>query len=171
MPEIFIGSDHRGFELKEHLVAALSGGTSLESQIPAKTKDGEDYLVTDLGPFTLDPDDDYNDAAVKVARAVKEHPNSRGILICGSAHGIAIQANRFKGVRAIAAYNPELAKIGRLHNDANILCLSADFTGDKKTEEGKLLADEIVKTFLSTDFSGEERHVRRNNRLDEEGAE
>lgn len=163
MPEIFIGSDHRGYELKEHLVAALSGGTAPEGQIAAKSETGEDYMVTDLGPFTLDPNDDYNDAAIKVAKAVRENPTSRGILICGSAHGIEIQANRFKGVRAIAAYSPELAKIGREHNDANVLCLSADFTNRED-------ADKIVEIFLNTAFSGEERHVRRNKRLDEEGA-
>ena len=163
MPEIFIGSDHRGYELKEHLVAALSGGTAPESQITAKSETGEDYLVTDLGPFTLDPNDDYNDAAIKVAKAVRENPTSRGILICGSAHGIEIQANRFKGVRAIAAYSPELAKIGREHNDANVLCLSADFTNREDV-------DKIVEIFLNTAFSGEERHIRRTKRLDEEGA-
>lgn len=163
MPEIFIGSDHRGYELKEHLVAALSGGTAPEGQIAAKSETGEDYMVTDLGPFTLDPNDDYNDAAIKVAKAVRENPTSRGILICGSAHGIEIQANRFKGVRAIAAYSPELAKIGREHNDANVLCLSADFTNREDI-------DKIVEIFLNTAFSGEERHVRRNKRLDEEGA-
>lgn len=163
MPEIFIGSDHRGYELKEHLVAALSGGTAPENQITTKSETGEDYLVTDLGPFTLDPNDDYNDAAIKVAKAVRENPTSRGILICGSAHGIEIQANRFKGVRAIAAYSPELAKIGREHNDANVLCLSADFTNREDV-------DKIVEIFLNTAFSGEERHIRRNKRLDEEGA-
>ena len=163
MPEIFIGSDHRGFELKEHLVAALSGSTAPEGQIAVKSETGEDYMVTDLGPFALDPNDDYNDAAIKVAKAVRENPGSRGILICGSAHGIEIQANRFKGVRAIAAYSPELAKIGREHNDANVLCLSADFTEEKDI-------DKIVEIFLNTAFSGEERHIRRNKRLDEEGA-
>lgn len=159
MPEIFIGSDHRGFELKKHLVATFSDATT--SQLVTKSAVGEDYQVTDLGPFSLDPDDDYNDAAIKVARAVQDHLGSRGILICGSAHGIAIQANRFKGVRAIAAYSPELAKIGREHNDANVLCLSSDFTPEKDI-------DKIVELFFNTDFSRGERHIRRNRRLDEE---
>ena len=167
MPEIFIASDHRGFELKKRLVAVLSGAAPSEEQINVKNESGEDYLVTDLGPFILDQDDDYNDAAIKVAEAVREHQGSRGILICGSAHGVAIQANRFTGIRAIAAYDTELAKIGRLHNDANVLCLSADFTGEQKAADGRMLIDEIVETFLKTEFSGEERHIRRNARLDE----
>ena len=72
-----------------------------------------------------------------------------------------MQANRFKGIRAISGFSPELAKLGREHNDANVLCLSADFT-----DKNQLI--EIAKTFLETPFSGEERHIRRNNRLDEE---
>lgn len=143
--EVFISSDHRGFQAKNALVAALNS----------------DYSVSDLGPFSEDPDDDYNDAAIAVAKAVKSYDGARGIIICGSSHGVAIQANRFKGIRAINGFTPELAKIGREHNDANVLCLSADFA-----DENQLI--ETVKTFLNTAFSGEERHIRRNNRLDEE---
>lgn len=163
MPEIFIGSDHRGYELKNSLVAKLSGGTALDQRIAVKSPEtGENYTVSDLGPFSYDETDDYNDAAEKVARAVRENQNSRGILICGSAHGICIQANRFKGIRAIEGYSEELVEIGREHNDANILCLSADFIEDNKI-------DIFTIIFLSTKFSGEERHVRRNQKLDEVG--
>lgn len=147
MLEIFISSDHRGFEKKNNLVSKLSTGEN---------------HITDLGPFAYDGDDDYNDAAQNVARAVREHEGSMGILICGSAHGIAIQANRFKGIRAIEALTPELAKIGREHNDANVLCLSADYLEDNEI-------DRIANIFLNTEFSGEERHVRRNQKLDEVG--
>ena len=143
--EVFIASDHRGFTAKNRLVSELNNG----------------YVVSDLGPFELNPDDDYNDAAISVARAVKSYDGSMGIIICGSSHGVAIQANRFKGIRAISGFTPELAKLGREHNDANVLCLSSDF----HTEEELV---EIAKTFLDTAFSGEERHIRRNNRLDEE---
>lgn len=143
--EVFIASDHRGFEAKNRLVAELNNA----------------YTVSDLGPFELNPDDDYNDSAIAVAKAVKSYDNAKGIIICGSSSGVAIQANRFKGIRAIQGFTPEIAKLGREHNDANILCLSADF----QTPEDQL---EIAKTFLSTPFSGEERHIRRNNRLDEE---
>ena len=89
------------------------------------------------------------------------NPGSKGILLCGSAHGISIQANRFKGVRAIVGYNIDLAKLGREHNDANVLCLSSDY---QDLENMKNIAD----VFLNTQFLNEERLVRRNNRLDEE---
>lgn len=147
--KVFIGSDHRGFEVKNHLVSLL-------------TEQGIE--VVDLGPDQLDPDDDYNDYAVKVALEVQKAASegnieARGILVCGSAHGVAIQANRFKGVRAIAAYDTELARIGREHNDANVLCLSADFIESSDI-------DNIVNIFLNTAFSGEERHIRRIKKLD-----
>ena len=147
--KVFIGSDHRGFEVKNHLVSLL-------------TEQGIE--VVDLGPDQLDPDDDYNDYAVKVALEVQKAASegdtgTKGILVCGSAHGVAIQANRFKGVRAIAAYDTELARIGREHNDANVLCLSADFIESSDI-------DNIVNIFLNTAFSGEERHIRRIKKLD-----
>jgi len=147
MPELFIGSDHRGYELKERLVKDLNSSS--------------DYTVSDLGPFAYDPDDDYNDAALAVAKAVASQPESRGILVCGSGNGVVIQANRVKGVRAIAPTLPELARLGREHNDANVLCLSADFLEYNKVAE-------LANIFLNTKFSGEERHKRRNQRLDEE---
>jgi len=145
MSEVFIASDHRGFDAKNALVAALNN----------------DYTVSDLGPFENNPDDDYNDAAIAVAKAVKSYDDAKGIIICGSSHGVAIQANRFKGIRAIQGFSEELARLGREHNDANVLCLSADFLDDNKI-------DKIARIFLNTEFSGEERHIRRNNRLDEE---
>lgn len=143
--EVFISSDHRGYNAKNTLVSALNG----------------EYSVSDLGPFELNPDDDYNDAAIAVVNAVKSYDGARGIIICGSAHGVAIQANRFKGIRAIECTEPELAKLGREHNDANVLCLSADFTNAETMAT-------IARVFLNTDFSGEERHIRRIKRLDEE---
>ena len=145
---LFLGADHRGFAETQRLINTL-GESNLECEI------------VDLGPTTVKPDDDFNDSAIAVARAVRENPYSRGILVCGSAHGIAIQANRFKGIRAICGYTPELVKLGRLHNDANVLCLSADFM---TTEQ----IDTAVKTFLETAFLPEERYIRRNRRLDEE---
>lgn len=142
--EVFVGADHRGYEVKNRLVSSL----------------GAKYQITDLGPEQLDPDDDYNDIAIKVVKAVLAHPGSFGILICGSAHGVAIQANRFKGIRAISAYDEKLVQIGREHNDANVLCLSADFLDDNKI-------DSIANIFLNTNFSGEERHKRRIAKLDQ----
>lgn len=142
--EVFVGADHRGYEVKNRLMSSL----------------GAKYQITDLGPEQLDPDDDYNDIAIKVVKAVLAHPGSFGILICGSAHGVTIQANRFKGIRAISAYDEKLAQIGREHNDANVLCLSADFLDDNKI-------DSIANIFLNTNFSGEERHKRRIAKLDQ----
>ena len=161
MAELFIGSDHRGFELKNKLVAALSGGAAPDEQISARAEDGSEYVVSDLGPFEYDETDDYNDAAIAVAKAVASQPGSKGILVCGSGNGVSIQANRVKGVRAIAPTLPDLARLGREHNDANILCLSADFLEYNKVAE-------LANIFLNTKFSGEERHARRNHRLDEE---
>lgn len=143
---VYIASDHRGFEQKERLVLELQN---------------LGWQIIDLGPHQCDPDDDFNDAAINVARAVKSDASAKGILICGSAHGVTMQANRFKGIRAIAAYDRELASRGREHEDANILCLSADFSDFAQNLD-------IIKAFFATNFIDEERYRRRNARLDEE---
>lgn len=150
MPRIFLGSDHRGFVAKQRILATLS-----QSEL------AENYEIVDLGPETMRPDDDFNDYAIAVSRAVRETEGSRGILICGSAHGISMQANRFKGIRAICGYTPELVRLGRLHNDANVLCLSSDFMDDQNI-------DQAIDMFLRGNFLPEERYIRRNRRLDEE---
>ena len=145
MTKLFIGADHRGFEKKNQLADYFK----------------QNYEVIDLGAEIYQETDDYNDFAIRVAKAVLGNPGSKGILLCGSAHGISIQANRFKGVRAIVGYNIDLAKLGREHNDANVLCLSSDY---QDLENMKNIAD----VFLNAQFLNEERLVRRNNRLDEE---
>ena len=150
MPRIFLGSDHRGFVAKQRILATLS-----------QSEWAENYEIVDLGPETMRPDDDFNDYAIAVSRAVRETEGSRGILICGSAHGISMQANRFKGIRAICGYTPELVRLGRLHNDANVLCLSSDFMDDQNI-------DQAIDMFLRGNFLSEERYIRRNRRLDEE---
>lgn len=150
MPRIFLGSDHRGFVAKQRILAALS-----------QSEWAENYEIVDLGPETMRPDDDFNDYAIAVSRVVRETEGSRGILICGSAHGISMQANRFKGIRAICGYTPELVRLGRLHNDANVLCLSSDFMDDQNI-------DQAIDMFLRGNFLPEERYIRRNRRLDEE---
>ncbi len=150
MPRLFIASDHRGFADKQRLLKTLGN---------SNVKDA--YEIVDLGPATLKPEDDFNDAAINIARSVRANPASRGILICGSAHGISIQANRFKGIRAICGYTPELVHIGRLHEDANVLCLSSDFMDDATI-------DRSVSMFLSAEFLPEERYIRRNARLDDD---
>jgi len=143
--KIFLGADHRGFKKKNQLLKFLSE---------------KGYEVKDEGAVVFSETDDYNDPAIAVARAVRETPKSVGILICGSAHGMLIQANRFRHIRAISATEPKLIKLGRIHNDANILCLSADFLSLKKMKQFSTI-------FIKTDFDGVKNHTRRNNRLDE----
>ena len=136
---IYLGSDHAGFELKQEVARLLRVA-------------GED--VTDLGALELDPDDDYPDYAFAVGQAVAENPEAKGILVCGSAQGVCIAANKVKGIRAVAVTNAEDAARTREHNDANVLCLSG----------WSLSPDDvapIVEAFLGTDFTGEERHLRR----------
>lgn len=144
--QVFIGADYRGFKLKEDLLQRLVRS--------------DDYNVTDLGSFSGDDVNDFNDPAIAVARAVRENPGSFGILICDSAHGVTMQANRFRGIRAAHCDTPESALLAREHDDANILCLSAHFIDPEAAEL-------IAKTFLSTIFQSLERRNRRINRLDE----
>jgi ribose 5-phosphate isomerase B len=143
--EIFVGADYRGFELKNELLKFL-----VENN----------YNATDEGAYEQTEGDDFNDPAIKVALSVRENPGSRGVLICDSAHGMTMQANRFKGIRAAHCDSAESAVLAREHDDANILCLSAHFIDTNKMQE-------IVKTFLETNFNNLERRVRRINRLDE----
>ena len=120
----------------------------------------KDYEVTELGAYEYREGDDFNDPAIAVARAVRENRGSYGILFCDSAHGVTIQANRFKGVRAAHCGSVESAKLEREHDDANVLCLSAHFMDIEQMKE-------IVTVFLDTNFESLERRVRRINRLDE----
>lgn len=168
--QIFLASDHRGFQLKAKLCADLPRA-SFAASTPV--------TVTDLGPKAYDKDDDYNDAAIAVAEAVLKAEKSVradeevfGILVCGSAIGISIQANRFKGIRAAIVQDLETAESARSHNDANVLCLSSDrlSRAEDPLETEKAYEDlfAMVEKFLSTPFSGEERHLRRIKRLDKE---
>ena len=143
--EVFVGADYRGFELKNELLDYL-----VENN----------YSVTDEGAYEFKEGDDFNDPAVKVALSVRENLGSFGVLICDSAHGVTMQANRFKGVRAAHCDSVESAILAREHDDANVLCLSAHFVDAEKMRE-------IVKAFLETGFNNLERRVRRINRLDE----
>lgn len=138
-PRLAIGADHGGFELKKRLVDSLAAAG---------------FSVRDMGPAALDPADDYPVYGSAVARAVSLGEADAGILVCRSGFGMAITANRFHGVRAIVAANPEEAKLGRSHNAANVLVLS----GDKLSFDA---AQAIIDAWLSTPFSGDERHARR----------
>ena len=142
--EIFVGADYRGFEKKQKILSFLAK---------------KDYEVTDLGTYD-NSENDFNDSAVAVAKMVRKNRDAMGILICDSAHGMTIQANRFKGIRAAHCENAESAKLAREHDDANVLCLSAHFLNDENMQE-------IILTFLETKFTNLERRVRRINRLDE----
>lgn len=144
--KIFVGSDYRGFDLKQQILALLAQNT--------------DYEVVDNGAYEVIEGDDFNDAAIAVAKEVRENPPARGILICDSAHGMTMQANRFKGIRAAHCDSPESAQLAREHDDANVLCLSAHFVDGAA-------AQAIIDTFLQTEFTNLERRVRRINRLDE----
>lgn len=146
---IYIGADHRGFAKKEMVKNILL------------TTSQDYYTVVDKGATTEDSDDDFNDPAIAVARAVVSDPSSFGILLCGSAHGVCMQANRFKGARAINAANSASARIGREHDDANILCLSAD-------RLSKFDIMNIIRNFFETKFDGGKNHYRRIQRLDKE---
>ena len=136
---VHIGSDHAGFELKNHLVAELG-------------RRGHD--IVDHGPVSYDAEDDYPPYCLSAAAAVVAEPGSLGVVIGGSGNGEQIAANKVPGVRAALAWSHETAELCRLHNDANVVSIGARMhTLDDATS--------FVDTFLSTAFTNEPRHVRR----------
>ena len=143
--KVFVGADYRGFKKKKQLLEFLNQ---------------KGFETEDVGAYEYVEGDDFNDPAIKVALNVRENPGTFGILICDSAHGVTMQANRFKGVRAAHCGLEESATLAREHDDANVLCLSAHFMDEE-------LMRKIAETFLNTDFESLERRVRRINRLDE----
>lgn len=140
---IGIGSDHGGFHLKEEIIKYLK-----ENNIPFK----------DYGTYSTDSVD-YPEYSKKVANDVANGTLEKGILICGTGIGISIVANKVKGVRAALCHDVFSAKATREHNDANILCM-----GERVIGVG--LALEILKAFLETPFSNDERHIRRINMIE-----
>ena len=142
--KVYLGADHRGIIQKGKVEEWLG-------------RQGIEYEY--LGARSYDAEDDYNDYALEVARRVVQDPEARGILMCGSGHGVCMQANRLRGVRAINGLTPELAEIGRRHNDANVLCLAVDFVPEP---------DDVLTAFFKTEFEGIEKYIRRNRELDEE---
>ncbi|HEY2253380.1 MAG TPA: ribose 5-phosphate isomerase B [Planctomycetaceae bacterium] len=135
--KIAIASDHRGYAVKGKILA----------------------LIAELGHQSVDMGTDssesvdYPDFAVKVARAISDKSVDRGILICGTGMGMCITANKFAGVRACTCHDDLTAEMSRRHNDANVLCLSADLLGDR-------LVNRMVEIWLKTEFE-EGRHARR----------
>lgn len=137
---IYIGSDHRGYNLKETLKNYLKE---------------LNYELEDMGAFELNPEDDYPDFALAVAKKVSEDTeNNRGILICGSGVGVDIIANKIKRVHSALCFDAKQAQMSRNDDNTNVLSLAADFISEEK-------AKEIVKVWLETPFSYLERHVRR----------
>lgn len=138
---IYLGTDHRGYELKEKIKSWLSDWG---------------YEYEDLGNFELDQNDDYPDFIAPVAQRVSKDPESRGIVLGASGQGEAITANKFAGVRAVVFYGgPEdIVRLSREHNDANILSIGASFVDDGEIQGS-------IKLWLETDFTNEERHQRR----------
>ena len=141
---IYLGADHRGFELKEILKSWLNE---------------EGYEVEDVGNHVFDPEDDYVDPALKVAESIEGNgTTSRGILLCGSGHGMEVVANKFTHVRAVLGFNEEVVQQGMEDEDANILILPTDWLEEES-------AKERVRVFLETEKSEEVRHVRRRSRI------
>lgn len=137
--KIAIGADHAGFEYKELLKSFLN-----------------DYEVKDFGTYSADSVD-YPDFAHPVAQAVESGDYTFGVLVCGSANGVAITANKHQQIRAAICWQKEIAELARMHNNANIICIPARFVSED-------LAKEMVSTFLNTAFEGG-RHAGRVNKM------
>ncbi len=143
--KLYIGADHRGFALKESLKSSLR-------------RDG--HNVVDCGNSHFNPEDDFVDFSVHVAKKILEDSQARGILLCGSGAGVCIAANRFKGIRCGVGVSEKQVK-NMTHDDAiNILALAAD-------EIDEFQAEAMIRVFLQTIPSAEEKYVRRITKLDE----
>ncbi|WP_199430073.1 ribose-5-phosphate isomerase [Qaidamihabitans albus] len=140
---VYLGSDHAGFELKNHLVAHLAE---------------QGHEVTDIGPHVYDAADDYPAFCVETARRVVADEGSVGIVIGGSGNGEQIAANKVPGARTGLAWSPEIARLTREHNHAQLIGVGARMHTAQE-------ATEIVEAFLATPPSSDERHVRRVKQL------
>lgn len=141
MKKIGIGGDHAGFEYKAKLVEVLKN---------------QGYDVKDFGPHS-EESVDYADFIHPIADGIESGELDFGVAICGSGNGVSMTANKHAGVRAALVWNNELAELGRLHNDANVVCVPARFVDYE-------LAEKMVSTFLNTDFEGG-RHQRRVDKI------
>ncbi len=135
---IAVGSDHAGYELKEHLASWLA-----ESG----------HAVYDLGTHSTDPVD-YPDFSAAVSHAVLDGRADRGIVVCGSGAGACVAANKLKGIRAAVAHDSYTAHQMVEHDDVNVLCFGSRVIGEA-------LAEDLTRTFIEAKFSREDRHVRR----------
>lgn len=138
---VAIGADHAGFEYKEAIISFL---------------DGKNTAYKDFGTYSADSVD-YPDFAHPVASAVEDGEAAFGILICGSANGVAITANKHPGIRAAICWGEEIAELSRKHNNANIICIPARFVRESDVEK-------MLDIFMNTDFEGG-RHANRVNKI------
>jgi ribose 5-phosphate isomerase B len=136
---VYLGSDHAGFELKQHLVGWLTAS---------------DHEPVDCGALVYDAADDYPPFVLRAAERTAADPGAFGVVIGGSGNGEAIAANKVKGIRAALAWNEDTATLARMHNDANVISIGARMH-DLDT------ATRFVELFLDTEYSKEERHSRR----------
>src|SRR3990167_4816463 len=136
---IILGSDHGGYELKEEIKRWLVG---------------QKHKVSDVGAEKLEPEDDYVDYAALVAEEVAGNDDARGILFCRNGYGMMIVANRFQGVRCGEAFDIEAVKGGRTDDDINCLSVPSDYIKDGDVKK-------MIEVFLATEFSKEERYLRR----------
>lgn len=141
--KLYIGADHRGFDVKEMLK------TWLET-------DGHE--VVDCGNFKKDPEDDFPDFTFPVAESVTEEEGAFGIVVCGSGGGVTIAANKVPGIRCVLGMNVEDVTHNRAHDDANVLALAANFTPEDTIKN-------MVTAFVTTPFSGEDKYKRRLNKI------
>ena len=138
---VAIGCDHAGFELKESIISFL---------------DGKGLAYKDFGTYSTDSVD-YPDFAHPVAKEVESQQASFGILICGSANGVAMTANKHQGIRAAICWGEELAELARKHNNANIICIPGRFVREKDAEK-------MLDIFINSEFEGG-RHENRVNKM------
>jgi len=144
--KVYIGGDHAGFELKEKVKDYIK-------------KLG--YALEDVGPFKYDPEDDYPDYTIPLAKKVTKDKNSRGIIIAGSGIGEVIASNKVNGIRAVLFHgkaNKFFLETSRIHNDTNILCFGSRFVSLRQAKKG-------IRIWLNTKFSKEERHKRRLDKI------
>jgi len=150
---IFVGADHRGFDLKNALIEYLHE---------------KNIRIEDLGNYQMDPEDDFPDYAKKVAQAVLQNPEEfLGIVICGSGVGVAISANRSKGIRCGIGFDQDQVKHARENDHINVLALAADYLDPKGNVPGLEKAKKMVDIFLKTQPKKEQKYLRRIKKLDD----
>ena len=140
---VSIGADHAGYDLKQYLIGVI---------------ENLGHSVHDVGTFEPGKPDDYPDYAALVAEDIRSGKAQRGVLVCGSGVGVSVAANKFKGIRAGLCHDHYSAHQGVEHDDMNVLVLGARIIGP-------MLAEDATEAFLKASFSGEERHIRRLNKV------